>query len=63
MTFAQKLAVSKSALALSALFIIATVVETSAILSHAYCHGGSAEARTFYCETVYADEDGYRALK
>lgn len=62
MTFAQKLAISKIALALSAVFIIATIATKSMALTHAYCHGGSAEARTFYCETVYRNEPGYRAL-
>lgn len=63
MTFAQKLAVSKIALALSAVFLIAIIAKTSQFVSHEYCHGSSHNARGAYCETVYADEDGYRALK
>ena len=61
MTFAQKLAISKIALALSAIFLLAIVAKTSAFVSYHYCHGSSHNAHGAYCETVYQDE--YSALR
>lgn len=31
--------------------------------SYEYCHGSSHNARGWYCETAYQNEDGYRALR
>lgn len=63
MTFAQKIAVSKISLAIALAFLVATIAQTSKFLSYEYCHGSSHNARGTYCETVYANEDGYRALQ
>lgn len=32
-------------------------------VSYEYCHGSSHNARGWYCETAYQNEDGYRALR
>lgn len=37
--------------------------QAGSFVSHEYCHGSSHNARGAYCETVYANEEGYRALR
>lgn len=46
--------------------LLAVIITLFAIafqfLSYHYCHGSNHNARGWYCEATYADEEGYRAL-
>ena len=57
-----KAAASKASLALSALFLVLVAKESASFVSYEACHGSDHYARSFYCETVYRNEPGYRAL-
>lgn len=60
MPFLAKLNIAR---AVTAILVISIVALVATAVSHEYCHGSSHNARGYYCEAVYANEDGYRALQ
>ena len=62
MQTSTKLIAAKVFLALSVVLFTMAVLEVVSSVSHAYCHGSSHNARGAYCEAVYSEEEGYRAL-
>ena len=63
MTYANKLAIARGVMAILAGLFAAMFFYILATWSYGHCHGSDHYARGYYCETVYSNEDGYRALR